>query len=227
MSILTAAGIPGIILALGAIGLYLLLPGRPGRIRGLAPLLLAIAAGTLLGTLLPPTAEGPRRGWFAAFSLLALIGAARMITHPRPVYSALYFILVVVSVTGLLVLQDAEFLAAALLIIYAGAILVTYLFVLMLAPQGNPAAYDRQTREPLAGCALGFALLAALTAGWQQLPQPGPGPAEAGFGSPLQLGSHQFTGYLLAVEIAGVLLLAALVGAVAIARRRENQEEIR
>jgi len=223
MNILATTGIPSVILALGAIGLYLLLPGRPSRIRGLAPLLLAITAGALIGTFISRMAGGPR-AWFAAFALLALIGAVRMITHPRPVYSVLYFIVVVASVTGLLVLLDAEFVAAASLLIYAGAILVTYVFVIMLAQQKNPATYDLQAREPLAGCALGFVLLTILNGGWQKAPAIMPGAPEAGLGSPLQLGSHLFTSYLVAVQIAGVVLLAALVGAVAIARRGGQQE---
>ena len=55
--------------------------------------------------------------------------------HPRPVYSAVYFVLVVLATTGLCVLAAAEFLAAALVIVYGGAIMVTYIFVIMLAQQ--------------------------------------------------------------------------------------------
>ncbi len=71
--------------------------------------------------------------YFWIFSAVAIVGAVRVITHPRPVYSALYFVLTVFASAGLFVLMFAEFMAAALVLIYAGAILVTYVFVIMLA----------------------------------------------------------------------------------------------
>ena len=73
--------------------------------------------------------------FFWVFAMVAIVAAARMVTHGRPVYSALYFIAVVVSSAGLFLLLGAEFMAFALIIVYAGAILITYLFVLMLAQQ--------------------------------------------------------------------------------------------
>jgi NADH-quinone oxidoreductase subunit J len=120
-----------VVVALGGAGLYLAMPG--GRLNaGRAGLVLLLgAAAALLGLVFPLAPGGAQTGWFAALSLIGLWGGTRVITHRRPVYSALYFVLVVVAVTGLLVISNAEFLAAALLIIYAGAILVTYVFVIM------------------------------------------------------------------------------------------------
>ena len=71
--------------------------------------------------------------YFWVFSAIALLGALRVVTHTRPVYSALYFVLTVFATAGLFILLWAEFMAAALVLIYAGAILVTYVFVIMLA----------------------------------------------------------------------------------------------
>lgn len=107
---------------------------------------------------------------FFIFSLIAVASAVRMITHSRPIYSALYFVMVVLSSAGLFLLLEAEFMAFALIIVYAGAILITYLFVLMLAQQApgedgtvQSPEYDRIPREPAAGVAVGFVMLALLS----------------------------------------------------------------
>ncbi len=108
--------------------------------------------------------------FFIIFSLCATAAAIRMVTHERPIYCALYFVLVVISSAGLLLMLEAEFMAFALIIVYAGAILITYMFVLMLANQAeNPdephtqAIYDRIPREPAAAVAVGFLLLCLIT----------------------------------------------------------------
>jgi NADH-quinone oxidoreductase subunit J len=158
-------------------------------------------------------------------AVVGLAGALRVITHRRPIYSALYFVLVILTVAGMLILMQATFLAAALVIIYAGAILVVYVFVIMLAQEsGGPAPYDRRAREPFVGVVTGFILLALLTTALVKGP-PAAGPiaatdaAEAA-GTVTQVGRHLLTYYIVGVEITGVLLLAAMVGALAIARRR-------
>jgi NADH-quinone oxidoreductase subunit J len=113
--------------------------------------------------------EGRPEIFFVIFSVISVASAVRMITHARPVYSALYFVLVVISTAALFLLLQAEFMAFALIIVYAGAILITYLFVIMLAQQApNPgmpeaqADYDRLPREPAFACVVGFVLLAVL-----------------------------------------------------------------
>jgi NADH-quinone oxidoreductase subunit J len=157
---------------IGAAGLYLLL--RPGP-RALQ------AAGTVLGVgglawllALGAKAVAPGDRWspdafFLLFSLIAVAAAVRMVTSKRPVYCALYFVLVVISSAALFLLLEAEFMAFALVIVYAGAILITYLFVLMLAQQApaegqeaGQADYDLSPREPAAAVAVGFVMLAVL-----------------------------------------------------------------
>jgi len=102
------------------------------------------------------------------FGFLALAGAVRMITHPRPVFAALYFILVVIATAGMFLLLGAEFMAFSLVIVYAGAILITYMFVLMLAQQSPVAGvgdawYDRMPREAISAVIVGFVILATLS----------------------------------------------------------------
>jgi NADH-quinone oxidoreductase subunit J len=133
--------------ALGAIGLYLMLP------RERAPL---VRVGTLLGAMalagfflfLVRSVEQNLGGTaaqlatrpplvFYLFAAIMIGGAVGVVCQPKPVYAALYFVLVTLAGAGILVLLMAEFMAIVLIIIYAGAILVTYVFVIMLASQGS------------------------------------------------------------------------------------------
>jgi NADH-quinone oxidoreductase subunit J len=132
-----------IMCVVGGIATVLLLPGRrehPVRKMGGAILL---AAALILTALLVRYASQHGGGlgvYFWTFSVVALGGAIRVVTHPRPVYSALYFVLTVFASAGLFILLWAEFMAAALVLIYAGAILVTYVFVIMLAASATTPA---------------------------------------------------------------------------------------
>ncbi len=155
----------------GAFGIYLMMPKHEEGPRWMGGLFsLATLGGVLLFLLgmVPP--ESRPTAYYYVFTLLAGASAALVVTHPRPVYAALYFILVVLSATGLLVLLEAEFMAFAMVLIYAGAILVTYLFVIMLATspqteeQGETAPlYDRVARHPIQAVAVGFFLLAVVS----------------------------------------------------------------
>ncbi len=158
--------------ALGAVGVVLALPRRGASWRVPGTLLAAIAGGVVvlaLGLVANESGQLPNI-YFYVFAALALGAALRVITHHRPVYSALYFILTIIASAGLYVLLAAEFMAFALVIIYAGAILITYLFVIMLATQSPvegddefQADYDAKAREPALATLAGFVLLAVLT----------------------------------------------------------------
>ncbi|MBM4099928.1 MAG: hypothetical protein FJ260_08250 [Planctomycetes bacterium] len=160
--------------ALGAVVLYLMMEPRPAPFRaaltvfGLAAVALILTAVAANAPAPEDAASGAPFGLHVLLSLVAVAGAARMVTHPKPVYAALYFILVILAVAVNFLLMQAEFMAFALLIVYAGAILITYLFVLMLAQQsgdrgsrGEDASwYDRTPREPIAALILAFIVLA-------------------------------------------------------------------
>lgn len=216
-----------LIVMLGGAGLILAMPG--GRLNsGLAALVVLLgAAGAVSAELLRQFGALPERHIMIALALLGLWGGVRVITHSKPVYSALYFILVVISVAGMLVLMSAEFLSTALVVIYAGAILVTYVFVIMLAQQSTgPATYDRIAREPLIGVLSGLILLGVIAAQITAEVPPTAGPETTALpGTTSPIGTHLLTYYAVAVEVAGVLLLAAMVGAIAIARRRTHESE--
>ena len=199
-----------------------------GAVLGLA----ALGGLAMLGV----TKFGSSQGtdiYFYIFSAIALICSVCVITQTRAVYSALYFVVVVLAVAGLVLIMGAEFLAAALIIIYGGAILVTYVFVIMLASQSGELLYDRRSREPLGACFAGFVLVATICGLMVDYEMPGraspaamltadtPAPtSEEGAGNTMLLGRELMTRYVVVLELAGVLLLVAIVGAIAIARKK-------
>src|SRR5439155_5658662 len=169
--------------------------------------------------------------FFWLFAAVAILGAVRVVTHPRPVYSALYFVLSVLATAGLFILLWAEFLAAALVIIYAGAILVTYVFVIMLATQsarpgapqgaevGGVAEYDAVSREPILACAIGFTLMGVLLfvifdRAPTNTPNSAPATPIANPGSVQAVGDYLFRNQLVNLELSGLILTIAMVGAI-------------
>lgn len=218
--------------AVGALGVYFGLPkeGRPDR-KGLFVLLLGATLGGLVLLLDRLLGDSANRLVFFILALLGVGGAIRVVTHPRPVYSALYFILVVLSTAALIISVGAEFLGAALVIVYAGAILVTYVFVIMLSQQSPQAGgrfaslldYDRSAREPVWAVLAGFVLIATIAAiivkrdwsGWEEA-----GAAALAKENTLHLGKMLMTEFAISVELAAVLLMVAMIGAIAVARKR-------
>jgi NADH:ubiquinone oxidoreductase subunit 6 (subunit J) len=146
----------------GAVAIYLLLPRpRPWPwIYGLAVGILALVLGGVF--LVPATAVTPEVVLFYAFSAMAITSGALLVTQHNPARAALSFALVVLSTCGLFLLLAAPFLMAATIIIYAGAIIVTFLFVLMLAQQAGLSDADVRSREPLLATLSGFLLLGTL-----------------------------------------------------------------
>ena len=248
---------PSIILLLiiaAGFGTIMLLPGR--REKGAygigGAILIAVTIVLALSVIRVEFASGLHLGdvYFWIFSAIALVGAIRVITHPQPVYSALYFVLTVFASAGLFVLLWAPFMAAALVLIYAGAILITYVFVIMLATQATAEAsgattaavrmteYDAVSREPVMACTVGFALMGVLLFVIFDKGQNLPGPNDRMgnvAGAPIRendpaianaetstqkLGLYLFQNQIVNLELAGLLLTVSMIGAILIARRR-------
>jgi NADH-quinone oxidoreductase subunit J len=238
-----------VLCVVAGIGTLLLLPGHhETSFRKIGSAVLLAVALIFFASL--PSAFGSEHIataiYFWIFAAIAIFGAVRVVTHPRPVYSALYFVLTVFASAGLFILLEAEFMAAALVLIYAGAILVTYVFVIMLASQASSessptpaqklADYDYVSREPLVAVAIGFGLMGVLlflifdrAAGFG--PPVGPTLLNAGpdgqpavivsvTGPTQELGMYLFRNQLVQLELAGLILTVAMVGAIVIARRR-------
>jgi NADH-quinone oxidoreductase subunit J len=165
---------------------------------------------------------------YIIFAGLMLLTGCGMQVEANPVYAALWFALVIFSTCGLFLMQGAAFISAATIIVYAGAIIVTFLFVIMLARQTGSSIYDRRFRNPALSIALGAALLFVLVYVFQQ-PRPTPtvGPNLGAASIGLQpaakvdtvslLGRTLFADHLWSVELAGVLLLIATFGTIVIA----------
>jgi NADH-quinone oxidoreductase subunit J len=240
-------GLPSLLLMGGvlvaAAGVWMLMPQRTRRsyVAGL----LAANAGLIASVAAfgGPHGEAAERFFFWIFAGAAVLSGLLMVTSRNPVYAALWFAVATLGVCGLFMLQKAPFLAAATIIVYAGAIIVTFLFVIMMAQQSGATIYDQRSRTPVVAVLASFFLLGALLwtyEGWQASlvasAAEGSGPALAApaHGNPLSqttpetfdtmraLGRSLFGDYLFAVELAGTLLLVAAIGAIAVAPRRSE-----
>src|SRR5437899_4041871 len=147
---------------LGAVAVGGLLPKGERRSNLVAGLIGLAALGLIGTTALQPTGAAVQDALFYLFSGSAVVAGTMMITNRNPVYSALWFAIVTLSVCGLFLLQSAPFLAAATVIVYAGAIVVTFVFVIMLAQQSGATVYDQRSRQPFFATVLAVLLLVAL-----------------------------------------------------------------
>ena len=160
---------------------------------------------------------------FVVFSLSTLGSALRVITARNPVHAVLYLVLAFFSAACLWMLLQAEFLAIALVLVYVGAVMVLFLFVVMMLDiriDRLRAGFWRHL--PLAavvGVAIALQMWLVLANGhWQLLAPP---PVEPGrVGNTQALGELAFTEYVLPLQIAGAILLVAIVAAIALTLRR-------
>ena len=162
---------------------------------------------------------------FALFSLAAVFFAFNVIFRKNAVHSALHLVGVLLSISGLFVLLNAQFIAAIQILVYAGAIMVLFLFVVMLL--------NVKGETPLLtpGAAKGFGFLFALL-GFVELlwivlsSMGGEGPPRTPvaltpeFGSPAEVGRILYSTWLFPFEVTSILLLIAVIGAVVLAKRK-------
>lgn len=157
---------------------------------------------------------------FLVLSATTVIGSLGVVLLPNIVYSAFLLGGVFLSVAGLYLLLNASFVAAAQILVYVGAVNVLILFAIMLVNKKETLAAipGLLVRRLLSGavCAGLFVLLlrVAFTTPWAL-----PGPTPVGEEATIRIGEHLFTDYLLPFELASVLLLMAMIGAIVLARR--------
>lgn len=169
---------------------------------------------------------------FYLFALVAVGSALLFVTRRNPVAAALWLVNVMVSLAALYVMMGAHFVGAVQVLIYAGAIMVVFLFVVMLLNLGHGEAVAdiRNMRWRLAAGALGIVMLAFLLAALRD-PMPLPAPVAAAepavavgpVNAVAPVAEALFRDYLLAFEAASFVLLAAIVGAVALAKRSSTR----
>jgi NADH-quinone oxidoreductase subunit J len=161
---------------------------------------------------------------FYLFGVLAIISAVTFVTRRSPVAAALWLVNTMFCLAALYVMMDAQFIGAIQVLVYAGAIMVVFLFVVMLLNLGHASdvtdVMSGKTR--LAAAIVGLLFLAELFVLWKDdAPAPVAPPVEpAESGVIAQVAAPLFRDYLLAFEVTSVLLLAAIVGAVVLAKRR-------
>jgi len=162
---------------------------------------------------------------FLYFAVVILVSALIMITRRNPIHSVMFMLLLFFHVAGVFVLLNAEFLAAVQLIVYAGAILILYLFVAMLLSVDKESVAARANRFWPWIAAFGVLVAAEIVL----LISRGSFPAEAGqtmrpaSTGVSELGITLYQKYLIPVEIASLILLVGLVGAVMLAKKTEKE----
>ncbi len=162
--------------------------------------------------------------FFYSFALLTLGGAVLTITRKSAVHSAIWLIVSLLGVAGLFLLQHAEFLFAVQIVLYIGGIMVLFLFVIMLVNLDEAAKHSQFNHQGwlALACAavVGAEILFVLAKGAGTFPLPAHAPAGAVQGNTEAIAQMLFSDYLLPFEIASILLLAAIVGSVVMAKRR-------
>ena len=167
---------------------------------------------------------------FFLFAGIALVAALGVVLAPNPVHSALALVTVLVSIAALFVVLDAQLLAAVQVIVYAGAIVVLFLFVIMLlgVDRSESTAETLRLQRPLAfvlGGALVVSLVALLQAGWATGALSTRGVVAPRGGNVKAVAESLFTTFLRPFELTAVLLVIAVVGSVALAKRSGERPE--
>lgn len=157
---------------------------------------------------------------FLLIAAVAVVSALGLVLKRNAIHGALFLVVNLGSIAALYLMLGAEFLAAAQVIIYAGAIMVLFVFAIMvLIPGKEETGPDPRRRYRLVAGPLGALLLVELILALASR-RPAPGAAPAPAGSVETIGRLLFTDYLFPFELTSVLLLAAMVGVLLLARRR-------
>ena len=177
---------------------------------------------------------------FYVFSAITLVAALLMVLSPNAVNGALCMILSFVGTAALFVLLEAYFIAVLQVLVYAGAVMVLFLFIIMLlnVEKGEGGGYAKD-RISLAASIVGFALVAVLVAAafgsGEHLPEPGlvevvqkPSGASGGFEfstAGKSFGYSLFSKYMLPFQVAGFLLLAGMIGVIVVSKKPPENTE--
>jgi NADH-quinone oxidoreductase subunit J len=160
---------------------------------------------------------------FFLFAAIAVGSVLGMIISRNQAYSALFLVLAFASLGGLFGLLGAPFMAVVQIIIYAGAIMVLFIFVIMMIHLGKGISPEKKKWTIAAAVFMGIILLAEIVFAIKGAPAvPMLGQEMAGT-SPTEIGRLLFTKYLYPFEITSILIIAALVGAVVLIKKREGE----
>jgi len=168
---------------------------------------------------------------FYLFSLVMLGAAVMVITVRNPVYAALFLVLTFFSAAAIWLLLEVEFLAIILILVYVGAVMVLFLFVVMMLDINLTPLKEGFMRYLPAGIvvallmAMEFLLVLWTKGRFDESAFPTPPPNPADYSNTKAVGELLFTNYLLAFEVAGIILLVAIIAAVALTMRHRSGEK--
>ena len=162
---------------------------------------------------------------FYVFAAVLVVAALGVVLSRNPVYSAMLLVLSFFTSSVLWVLLEAEFLGIALVLVYVGAVMVLFLFVVMMLDINVETMREGMTRYAPLGVVVGLAVLGEIVfVVWQkrfggtEFPTPAPKPAD--YSNTEALGAVLYTEYVYAFELAAVILLVAIVAAITLTMRR-------
>jgi NADH-quinone oxidoreductase subunit J len=166
-------------------------------------------------------------GVFYLFAAILLFAALRVITARNPVHSALFLVLAFFTAAALWMLLEAEFLAIALVLVYVGAVMVLFLFVVMMLDINldrlREGYWDYLVPALVVAGIMVMEMGFVLAGRYFDLEgMPSPQPREAGYSNTKELGRVLYTDYVYAFEIAAVILLVAIVSAIALTQRHRK-----
>lgn len=215
------------------VGLFWALPWGADRRR--VPGWILVASGlVMMASLIPAFGGFLARSVLWGMTLVTLGSAVAMITSVRPLYSALWFGMTVLGTAGLILYHGAEFVSMALIVVYIGAILVVFLFLIMLDEPRGQAGFNRRSWEPFIASLAGVVLIGLVSGSCLEGLRPQDGENEAAPTAvssgekgasglvptrTTELGQELFGSFPLAVEALGLLLMLALIGATVIIAR--------
>ncbi|GAB3763189.1 NADH-quinone oxidoreductase subunit J [Ramlibacter monticola] len=177
-----------------------------------------------------------RTGLFYLFSVVLIFSAFRVITARSPVYAALFLVLTFFQASGVWLLLKAEFLAISLVLVYVGAVMVLFLFVVMMldvnVDELRAGFWKHFPMAATIGALIALEMAAVLMGGFRPTEEPRAVPAVAAaaqagvqYSNTKELGRLLYTEYLFPLEIAAVLLLVAIVAAIALTLRHRKDSK--
>ncbi|HEY1924178.1 MAG TPA: NADH-quinone oxidoreductase subunit J [Candidatus Acidoferrum sp.] len=164
---------------------------------------------------------------FFALAVIAVLGAVSLILQRHPIHSALSLIVVMVALAGLYLLLGAEFVAAVQIIVYGGAIMVLFVFVIMLLNAGVEERTSFSQLARFAGLPLAVALMGCLAAAVANSGERVQMTAQSGLTAPTKaLSAQLFQEFVYPFELTSFLILIAILGAIVLAQRDRKESHL-
>jgi NADH-quinone oxidoreductase subunit J len=165
-------------------------------------------------------------GIFYAFAAILVVAALRVITARNPVHAALFLVLSFVTAAALWLLLRAEFLAITLVLVYVGAVMVLFLFVVMMLDINLDRLREGFWSHLPLGLVVGLLIVlemgALILLGFERAQYPAPDDPGPGYSNTKALGRVVYTDYVYPFELAAVILLVAIIAAIALTMRRRK-----